>query len=91
MEDVIAGRPVFGEPREPGGFRLDMGSRTLDLQRLRSQIRLQWKHWGILSVRTQMKIEGPGKACAVTPCVDIDGPTVLLSNGEFVRVRSQEE
>ena len=24
MEDVIAGRPVFGEPNQPGGFRLDM-------------------------------------------------------------------
>ena len=25
MEDVIAGRPVFGAPREPGGFRLRYG------------------------------------------------------------------
>ena len=46
---------------------------------------------GFLAVGTQMKIEGPGKACAVTPCVEIDGPMVLLRDGSFVMVRSLGE
>ncbi len=25
MDDVIAGRPIFGEPGKPGGFRLRYG------------------------------------------------------------------
>ena len=92
MEDVIAGRPVFGEPREPGGFRLRYGrSRATGLAAAGLNPITMEALGGFLSVGTQMKIEGPGKACAVTPCVDIDGPTVLLSNGEFVRVGSQEE
>ena len=46
---------------------------------------------GFLAVGTQMKIEGPGKACAVTPCIEIDGPTVLMKNGEFLRVSTEEQ
>ena len=33
---------------------------------------------GFLAVGTQMKVERPGKAAAVTPAVDIEGPMVLL-------------
>jgi len=92
MEDVIAGRPVFGEPREPGGFRLRYGrSRATGLAAAGLNPITMEALGGFLSVGTQMKIEGPGKACAVTPCVEIDGPTVLLRNGEFVRVGNQEE
>jgi hypothetical protein len=46
---------------------------------------------GFLSVGTQMKVERPRKACAVTPCIDIDGPTVLLDDGAFRRVATVEE
>ena len=46
---------------------------------------------GFLSVGTQMKIERPGKACAVTPCTDIEGPMVILDNGEFRRVDAIED
>ena len=38
-----------------------------------------------------MKIERPGKACAVTPCTDIEGPMVILDNGEFRRVDAIED
>ena len=46
---------------------------------------------GFISVGTQMKIERPGKACAVTPCIDIDGPTVLLADGEYRMISSLDE
>ena len=92
MEDVIAGRPVFGEPREPGGFRLRYGrSRATGLAAAGLNPISMEALGGFLSVGTQMKIEGPGKACAVTPCIEIDGPTVLLKKGNFVRVHSEEK
>ncbi|MCH1592253.1 MAG: hypothetical protein L7R66_04590, partial [Candidatus Thalassarchaeaceae archaeon] len=92
MDDVIAGRPVFGEPREPGGFRLRYGrSRATGLAAAGLNPITMEAMGGFLSVGTQMKIEGPGKACAVTPCIDIDGPTVLLKNGGFHRVRTEDE
>ncbi len=92
MEDVIAGRPVFGEPREPGGFRLRYGrSRATGLAAAGLNPITMEAMGGFLSVGTQMKIEGPGKACAVTPCIEIDGPTVLLKDGGFLRVSNLEE
>ena len=39
-----------------------------------------------LTIGTQMKIERPGKATAITPCDEIEGPWLLLSDGTFSRV-----
>ena len=92
MEDVIAGRPVFGEPREPGGFRLRYGrSRATGLAAAGINPITMEAMGGFLAVGTQMKIEGPGKACAVTPCIEIDGPTVLMKDGEFLRVCTENQ
>ena len=92
MGDIIAGRPVFGEPREPGGFRLRYGrSRATGLAAAGLSPITMKAMGGFLSVGTQMKIEGPGKACAVTPCVEIDGPTMLLEDGSFVTIRTDEQ
>ena len=92
MEDVIAGRPVFGEPREPGGFRLRYGrSRATGLAAAGLNPITMEAMGGFLAVGTQMKIEGPGKACAVTPCIEIDGPTVLMKNGKFLRVCTENQ
>ena len=60
MGDVIAGRPVFGEPREPGGFRLRYGrSRATGLAAAGLNPVTMEAMGGFLSVGTQMKIEGP--------------------------------
>ena len=92
MEDVIAGRPIFGEPREPGGFRLRYGrSRATGLAAAGLNPVTMEVMGAFLSVGTQMKIEGPGKACAVTPCTEIDSPMVLLNDGSFLMIRSVEE
>ena len=92
MGDVIAGRPIFGEPREPGGFRLRYGrSRATGLAAAGLNPITMEVMGGFLSVGTQMKIEGPGKACAVTPCTEIDGPTVLLKDGSFVKIETAEQ
>ena len=92
MDDVIAGRPIFGEPGEPGGFRLRYGrSRATGLAAAGLNPVSMEAAGGFLSVGTQMKIERPGKACAVTPCTDIDGPMVILDDGEFRRVHTLDE
>ena len=92
MDDVIAGRPIFGEPCEPGGFRLRYGrSRATGLAAAGLNPVSMEAAGGFLSVGTQMKIERPGKACAVTPCTDIEGPMVILDNGEFRRVDAIED
>jgi len=92
MDDVIAGRPIFGEPGEPGGFRLRYGrSRATGLAAAGMNPISMEAAGGFISVGTQMKIERPGKACAVTPCVDVDGPTVLLSDGEYRMISSLAE
>ena len=69
MEDVIAGRPVFGEPNQPGGFRLRYGrSRITGLAAAGMNPITMEAMGGFLPVGRQMKIERPGKSCAVTPC-----------------------
>tara|TARA_B100000085_G_scaffold67877_1_gene60638 strand:+ start:4687 stop:8538 length:3852 start_codon:yes stop_codon:yes gene_type:complete len=92
MGDVIAGRPIFGEPCKPGGFRHRYGrSRSTGLAAAGLNPISMTAMGGFLSVGTQMKIERPGKACAVTPCIDIDGPRVLLDDGEFLLIRTEKE
>ena len=38
-----------------------------------------------LLLKTQ-KIERPGKACAITPCDEAEGPWVILDDGHFIRI-----
>ena len=92
MDDVIAGRPVFGEPNQPGGFRLRYGrSRITGLAAAGMNPITMEAMGSFLAVGTQMKIERPGKACAITPCTEIDGPTVLMENGDFRKIRDLED
>ena len=92
MQDVIAGRPVFGEPSQPGAFRIRYGrSRASGLAAAGVNPVSMEAMQGFLAVGTQMKVERPGKAAAVTPTVDIEGPMVLLKDGGFHRIDSIEE
>ena len=92
MDDVIAGRPVFGEPSQPGAFRIRYGrSRASGLAAAGINPVSMEAMQGFLAVGTQMKVERPGKAAAVTPAVDIEGPMVLLEDGGFHRIDSMEE
>ncbi len=87
MADIIAGRPVFGQPSVAGSFRLRYGrTRASGLAAAGINPTTMHAMGGFLAVGTQMKIERPGKACAVTPCDDIDGPAVLLTDGRYGRI-----
>jgi len=87
MEDIIAGRPVFGEPLAAGGFRLRYGrSRATGLAAGALSPVTMHAMGEFIAVGTQLKIERPGKACAITPCDSLQGPTVILKDGQFGRV-----
>ncbi len=92
LKDIVAGRPVFGHPNRPGGFRLRYGrSRVSGLAAASLNPASMVALDRFIATGSQIKIELPGKAAAVTPSELVDGPMVLLKNGNHVRVETSEE
>ncbi len=86
--EVIAGRPVFGHPSRKGGFRLRYGrARTAGLASTAISPAAMTLSDEFIAIGTQMKMERPGKATIGTPCDSIEGPIVLLYNGDLVQVQ----
>jgi len=89
MAEILAGRPVFAQPMRPGGFRLRYGrARTGGLASTALHPATMAVLDDFLAVGTQLKVERPGKGTVATPCDTIEGPTVLLRNGNLVRLTS---
>lgn len=92
LKDMVAGRPVIGHPSTPGGLRLRYGrGRTAGLAALAINPATMVALDDFLAIGTQIKIERPGKAGAVTPCDSIEGPILLLKNGDLVQVNTTRE
>ncbi|MGI6472172.1 MAG: DNA polymerase II large subunit [Candidatus Methanomethylophilaceae archaeon] len=92
LADIIAGRPVFGYPSREGGFRLRYGrARTTGLAALAFSPATMYAMEEFMAIGTQMKIERPGKGCVVTPCDEIEGPTVVLNNGDMIYCHTKKE
>jgi len=92
LKDLIAGRPIFGHPCKVGGFRLRYGrARTAGLAALAFNPASMYAMDEFMALGTQVKIERPGKACVVTPCDSLEGPFVLLKNGDLVYCQTKEE
>ncbi|MDR0198891.1 MAG: DNA polymerase II large subunit, partial [Methanomassiliicoccaceae archaeon] len=92
LKDIVAGRPIFGHPSRVGGFRLRYGrGRTCGLAALALNPASMYALDSFLALGTQLKIERPGKAGAVTPCDTIEGPILLLKNGDLVQCGTKEE
>ena len=92
LKDIIAGRPIFGHPSRPGGFRLRYGrGRTCGLAAIALNPASMYALDEFTALGTQIKIERPGKAGAVTPCDSIEGPILLLDNGDLVGCETKEE
>ncbi len=87
LRDLIAGRPVFSHPSEPGGFRLRYG-RARNHGFATAGVHPATMHLveDFLAAGTQLKTELPGKAAGVVPVDTIDGPTVRLANGDVRRI-----
>jgi DNA polymerase II large subunit len=85
IEEVIAGRPVFSHPSRKGGFRLRYGrARTAGLASTAIHPSAMYITDEFIAVGTQMKTERPGKATIGTPCSEIDGPIILMNNGDLI-------
>ena len=92
ISDLVAGRPVLTHPMRSGGFRLRYGRTRMSGY---SSAAISPATMLILdryiATGTQLKVERPGKAAAITPCDSIDGPIVKLSSGSVIRLDSEEE
>lgn len=92
LKDIVAGRPIFGHPCQVGGFRLRYGrARTSGLAALAYNTGSMYAMDEFMALGTQVKIERPGKACVVTPCDLLEGPTLLLKNGDLVYCHTKDE
>jgi DNA polymerase II large subunit len=92
LQDLIAGRPVFGHPSKEGGFRLRYG-RARNHGNATAGVHPATMHIvdDFLATGTQIKTERPGKAAGVVPVDSIEGPTVKLANGDVRRIDDPEE
>lgn len=92
LKDMVAGRPIFGHPCKVGGFRLRYGrARTSGLASLAYSPATMYAMDEFMALGTQLKIERPGKACVVTPCDMLEGPHLLLKNGDLIYCQTKEE
>ncbi len=92
LMDIVAGRPIFGHPSRPGGFRLRYGrGRTCGLAALAFSPASMYALDQFPALGTQIKTERPGKACVVTPCDSLEGPILLLNNGSLIYCDTKEE
>ena len=90
--EVIAGRPVFSHPSRKGGFRLRYGrARTAGLASTAINPASMYILDNFIAVGTQIKTERPGKGTIGTPCSTIEGPIVLLLNGDLVQINDPKE
>ncbi|MEK6869144.1 MAG: hypothetical protein AABX74_02870, partial [Nanoarchaeota archaeon] len=87
IEDLVAGRPVLTYPLAPGGFRLRYGrSRTSGYSSTSIHPATMSVLNKYIATGTQLKIERPGKATAVTVCDTIEGPIVKLMDDSVMRL-----
>jgi len=90
--EVIAGRPVFSHPSRKGGFRLRYGrARTAGLASTAINPASMYILDGFVAIGTQIKTERPGKGTIGTSCDQIEGPIVLLQNGDLVQVNDAND
>ncbi len=92
LKDMLAGRPVLSYPSRVGGLRLRYGrTRATGLAALALNPSTMMLLDDFVAIGTQVKIERPGKAGAMTTCDTIEGPIVLLDNGDLVQVNEVTE
>ena len=92
IKDILAGRPIFSYPSAVGGFRLRYGRcRAGGLATISVNPATMYLLNQFIAIGTQLKLERPGKAGGITSCDSIEGPIVLLNNGDLVQVNTWEE
>ncbi|MBI1934916.1 DNA polymerase II large subunit [Candidatus Woesearchaeota archaeon] len=91
IQDLVAGRPVLGHPSATGGFRLRYGRcRTSGYSATSIHPATMYVLNKYLGIGTQLKVERPGKATAITVCDCLEGPIVKLNDGSVIYVHSEQ-
>ncbi|MBU3912540.1 MAG: DNA polymerase II large subunit [Nanoarchaeota archaeon] len=92
IQDLVAGRPVFGHPSASGAFRLRYGrSRNTGYSCLAIHPVTTYLLDGFTAIGTQLKIEMPTKGCALATCDSIEPPIVRMRNGSVRQPRKVED
>ena len=92
IQDLVAGRPIFGHPSRSGSFRFRYGrGRNSGFSSVSLHPATMAITDGFIAIGTQLKIEKPTKGCAVTVCDEIEGPIVKLKNGSVKQLFVREE
>ena len=92
LNDLVAGRPVFGHPSLSGAFRFRYGrSRLSGFSAASVHPATMAITDSFIAIGTQLKIEKPTKGCVATVCDSIEGPIVKLFNGSVKQIKSKEE
>ena len=92
LGEVLAGRPVFGQPMQTGGFRLKYGrSRLAGLATTAIHPATMKVLNSFIIIGTQIKYERPGKATVLTPCTEVDAPYVQFKDGSARRILDSSE
>ncbi|MFH1276666.1 MAG: DNA polymerase II large subunit [Candidatus Woesearchaeota archaeon] len=90
--DLVAGRPILTHPLSEGGFRLRYGrTRTTGFSAAALHPATLIVLNRYIAIGTQLKVERPGKAATVALCNSIEGPIVLLENGDLIKLKTEEE
>jgi len=92
MKDLVAGRPILSMPMRSGGFRLRYGrSRFSGYSSAAIHPATMHALSNFIAVGTQLKVERPGKAAAITTCEEIEGPVVRLNDGTVEKLSTEKE
>ena len=92
IADLVAGRSVLTHPMAKGGFRLRYGrSRISGFSAASIHPNTMHILNKYIATGTQLKVERPGKAAAVTPCDSIEAQIVKLNDGSVVFLDTEEK
>ena len=92
IQDAVAGRPIFGHPSWSGAFRLRYGRTRFSGYSAASINPATMKVLDdFIAIGTQLKLEKPMKAAAITTTDEIDGPIVKLKDDSVIQVDSIEK
>ncbi|MEM0359912.1 MAG: DNA polymerase II large subunit [Candidatus Diapherotrites archaeon] len=92
LEGIAAGRPIFAYPSRFGGFRLRYGrTRAMGIMCKAIHPATMKILDDFIAIGTQVKVERPGKAGSISAVDSIEGPIVLLKDGEVRQLHSAKE
>ncbi|MBW2991902.1 DNA polymerase II large subunit [Candidatus Woesearchaeota archaeon] len=91
INDLVAGRHILTHPMREGGFRLRYGrTRTSGFSAAAIHPATMQLLNNYIAVATQLKVERPGKAAAMTVCDSIETPVVKLEDGSVIKIKDEQ-